>query len=704
MTGCDGSWNDRRGSKWWVALLVGVAVTGLTVAPAALGSSSVPPGGVTQIFSAAPGESISTSSIEWSPDGNWIVYQREAARDLWSLRITGGDPIRLTGPFDDTTQTSSLGLTPDSRTVIYVAQVPGDCPSPCWHIDGLYSVPIDGGPSTLLSTDEASGPGPGEFLVTPDSRIMVFKANGLYRVPVRGGPVVRLSDGLIGDFRLSPDGKTVLFTRRGDSGLNELFSVPLAGGTPVRLGEVPVANFAVSPDSRIVVYGSEEFYREGCGYEGYVYSVSIDGGVSTQLADGLIGPVSNLTLHDTTVLYADSYCLTVTRDEQTTLYRLPLEGGEPVAIAQGWDIGGFVIPGTDTVLYTRHARYPSRESELVAVPLFGGEHTVLVDGVFQWGDPLGRDHSEDWRWLLYWQDVDGDGTEERFVVSVDALTRREVLRSALLFTPDSQRIVGRDPETCHLMSERIEGGPATPVVTTVCAHWLQFNPASPVGLLGVDTDGEKTRIEELYTFEWTPRCGGLEPTIVGTPEADYLTGTSGRDVVMALGGDDVIDTFGGNDVICAGSGHDTIRAGAGRDRIFAGPGNDVIYAGSGDDRVFAGRGWDTIYGQDGEDLIRGSHGRDLIFGGRDADHILGQAGDDTLVGRAGDDLLDGGAGDDALDGKSGDDTLWGRAGDDILHGNDGTDTLDGGVGNDLCDGGRDADQGSDSCETVIAIP
>jgi Ca2+-binding RTX toxin-like protein len=148
----------------------------------------------------------------------------------------------------------------------------------------------------------------------------------------------------------------------------------------------------------------------------------------------------------------------------------------------------------------------------------------------------------------------------------------------------------------------------------------------------------------------TTLCGGLTPTLVGTPGNDTLTGTRGRDVIDGLGGDDVIYGLDGDDVICGGAGMDTLLGGNGTDVLVGGADND------------------TLYGNGGGDVLEGDAGDDTLTGGR---------ADDTMRGGEGDDTLDGGLGNDALDGGPGT---------DICHGNEG-----------------EADSGT-NCETQTGIP
>lgn len=168
-------------------------------------------------------------------------------------------------------------------------------------------------------------------------------------------------------------------------------------------------------------------------------------------------------------------------------------------------------------------------------------------------------------------------------------------------------------------------------------------------------------------------CLGEQPTIIGTPGDDVLSGTSDEDVILGLDGNDVI--FGGDDgdVICGGNGNDRIL--------------------TGDDGLFS---YDVASGDDGDDVI--SAGSDYAFvayvdapGPVAVDLQAGTAtgwGTDTLVrvngvvGSRFDDTISGDADSNCLDGMAGNDVISSGAGRDCLYGDAGDDTLDGGPGSD----------------------
>jgi Ca2+-binding RTX toxin-like protein len=202
---------------------------------------------------------------------------------------------------------------------------------------------------------------------------------------------------------------------------------------------------------------------------------------------------------------------------------------------------------------------------------------------------------------------------------------------------------------------------------------------------------------------------GFDPPVVGTPDADTLTGSDGDDVMDGLAGDDHLsggdgaDTIlggEGNDVLLGQAGADRLDGGAGQDRLHGGfggdhlngnDGDDVLHGGSGNDTLDGAAGLDSLYGDQGDDVLYGGDGGDLIRGGSGHDDAFGGWGRDSMDGGTGNDRMWGEAGADTLTGGDGDDFLHGGLGADLLQGGDGRDYLMGGAGHDTLDGGAGAD-------------
>ncbi|MEG4348648.1 S8 family serine peptidase [Microcoleus sp. LAD1_D3] len=100
--------------------------------------------------------------------------------------------------------------------------------------------------------------------------------------------------------------------------------------------------------------------------------------------------------------------------------------------------------------------------------------------------------------------------------------------------------------------------------------------------------------------------------------------------------------------------------------FFALGGNDFI-VGSSDAEIISGdNGNDRILGGGNSDTLLGGADNDLLNGGVGADFLFGDAGSDTLEGGKGDDALNGDSGSDVLVGDAGKDTLTGGLGPDTF--------------------------------------
>ncbi|RME67533.1 MAG: hypothetical protein D6782_02480, partial [Alphaproteobacteria bacterium] len=205
--------------------------------------------------------------------------------------------------------------------------------------------------------------------------------------------------------------------------------------------------------------------------------------------------------------------------------------------------------------------------------------------------------------------------------------------------------------------------------------------------------------------------------VVGTGEADTLSGSQGADWIEGGAGDDVLmwtadglwangnaawnnetgetAAIGGynqsHDVFRGGEGHDTLVATDGNDAVFLAATNLPFYGGQAVPRLLDVETIDLGAGDDVLDMVHtsisstddvtalGGLGNDVIWTDQGNDWLDGGAGNDRLYGGQGDDVLVGGQGDDVLDGGQGDDLFLLASGDgnDQVHGGTGwTDSID----------------------------
>jgi Ca2+-binding RTX toxin-like protein len=120
--------------------------------------------------------------------------------------------------------------------------------------------------------------------------------------------------------------------------------------------------------------------------------------------------------------------------------------------------------------------------------------------------------------------------------------------------------------------------------------------------------------------------------VIGTPQANNLSGNGIFNFIVGLGGNDTIKTQGIANLVLAGSGNDTVTGGDGIDVFFGGSGNDSLDGGNGNDYLFGGRGNDTLEGGKGNDFMDGGSGNDSLAwdDGDGNDRMIGGSGYDTI--------------------------------------------------------------------------
>jgi len=192
------------------------------------------------------------------------------------------------------------------------------------------------------------------------------------------------------------------------------------------------------------------------------------------------------------------------------------------------------------------------------------------------------------------------------------------------------------------------------------------------------TDGKLADVQEISITV----TDVVNEVLLGTSDADTLTGSDGDDRIYAGAGDDTLIGKGGNDRLYGGVGGDTMSGGAGNDRYTVGSTRDVVIE-------LADEGIDTVLSSisytlgDNVENLRAQGTNGLSLNGNALDNwIIGGIGNDVISGRDGSDHLSGGGGIDTLNGEGGDDALTGGDGDDTLVGGSGRDRLAGGAGAD----------------------
>lgn len=168
--------------------------------------------------------------------------------------------------------------------------------------------------------------------------------------------------------------------------------------------------------------------------------------------------------------------------------------------------------------------------------------------------------------------------------------------------------------------------------------------------------------------------------LIGSSNADTLTGDAANNILQGGGGDDVFYATAGADTIHGGlSGADAgtadelrfdgLNFGAGTSGVtlsISGLGSGTATWAGGNTTTFSGIEILSLTGQAdsytnntatgmvadglaGNDTLTGGTGNDTLRGGEGDDRLLGDAGNDSLIGGAGADVLEGGADYDVAD-------------------------------------------------------
>jgi len=178
------------------------------------------------------------NGLEWTSTGHLIYSATEDnSRTLWVMDPDGSKQKQLTpAGYVDEHPTA----TADGRFIVFQSNRSGN--SEIWRMNadgtGLFQV-TNGGNNEQPS-------------VSPDGKWVVYVSNQLrsgerlgtlWRVGLEGGAPQRLSDGLAGWPRVSPDGKLIAceYLIQAGSPHTKLAFIPIAGGRPFELFDLPPA-------------------------------------------------------------------------------------------------------------------------------------------------------------------------------------------------------------------------------------------------------------------------------------------------------------------------------------------------------------------------------------------------------------------------------------------------------------------------------
>jgi len=134
-----------------------------------------------------------------------------------------------------------------------------------------------------------------------------------------------------------------------------------------------------------------------------------------------------------------------------------------------------------------------------------------------------------------------------------------------------------------------------------------------------------------------PSPDGLSYLLDDSPNSFALTPgflTPYPNGLFALGGNDFIVGSSDAEIISGDNGNDRILGGGNSDTLFGGADNDVLNGGVSSDFLFGDAGSDTLQGGKGDDALNGGDGSDVLVGDGGKDTLTGGLGPDTFVLRS----------------------------------------------------------------------
>ncbi len=207
-----------------------------------------------------------------SPDSKYVVYAADTLIqnyvELFSVPAAGGVPVKLNLDLDNggMVDSSSIAITPDSRTVVYRADQNGD------SMYELYTVPITGGDSLRIDNVIMGLGSVQSFELSTAGDWVVYRADQevdeqyeIYRVPITGTETTKLNgtlviEGDVFDFLIRPDGNGVVYKADQDAkGRIELYGNSMDGEHLVKLSgtitpSIGVSTYAITSNSLRVVF------------------------------------------------------------------------------------------------------------------------------------------------------------------------------------------------------------------------------------------------------------------------------------------------------------------------------------------------------------------------------------------------------------------------------------------------------------------
>ncbi|MFK7932067.1 MAG: hypothetical protein AB8G22_01075, partial [Saprospiraceae bacterium] len=441
-----------------------------------------------------------------SPDGQHIVFisdrETKGVRELFSVPIDGGEPIKLNPDFPDTNRdVVDFRISKDFNFVVYRADQDTD------DVFELYSTSITGGFAAKISGDfpDNNRDVDLDYQISPSNFRVVYRADQevdevfeifsasifpdtLFNANVKLNPDFPDDDRDVRQFgfRICPNSQRVLYNADQETDeVRELFSVPLFGGPAVKLNpeftgdqfEINIGSERISPDGANVA-----FQIRSPNNQLDLFSVPISGGAAVQL-----NPVfteNNRSVQSRFQFTPDGSRIVYLSDQETNdvleIFSVPTTGGASIKLNPDFpdnnrDVDFFSIrisPNSDRVLYLADQDI-DQVFELFSAPLdqagaaiklnpdLSGNRDVTSSGLTI--DPTGT-------LVAYLADQETNDVDELFVTALNGSfapfkinpdfpdNNRDVASNGIQFSSDGSKLT-------YVSDERIDGLDELYVVT-----------------------------------------------------------------------------------------------------------------------------------------------------------------------------------------------------------------------------------------------
>lgn len=371
------------------------------------------------------GSSGYVKSFQVSPNGQYVAYVVEdslttTAQDgilyladlVGHMRTVSGCDLAITGSCG---VGEDYAFTPNSAKLVY------QCGGGCLEEPGLNFVDLpDGEPHFLLQ-------GLASFKVTPDSLHVVAETTGYQLLKiglVEPVTIVYLPYFTISDPNYAVNANSTQLVYMNNTALHtELFSVPLTGGTPVSLSpslvtDGDVLDYKISPDGASVVFRADGQTDEIVE----LYGVSITGGTPVKLSGAtMAGDVLSdyqFTPNGQSVVYR--------ADQETAgtveLYVRTWGSGAPIKVSDpnfpDWgNVSEFVIFPDGMSLAYRADRETNGKFEIYGWTAFGGGNHFKISSEPMAGDAYEFAITPDNRSVVYRADQEAKWKYELWITS-----------------------------------------------------------------------------------------------------------------------------------------------------------------------------------------------------------------------------------------------------------------------------------------------